>query len=491
MFENYNHLGFRSPYYFKDKSDKICVFTSFNEILKNKGGTYSELDINGVIQVLSRYHCFGNRTLIKDIKRTPWMAKPSPDLSSWDHYKIPSHDQIVESPDKIAQNLERLLENELLSYIHQAKKVGVLLSGGMDSRILAAILHNLQNKHSLNIEITGLTWGMIDSRDVVYAKTIADLLNWNWKHFELSAENLKENISVTAAHGCEISPLHLHAMPKVRDFAQDFDCIVAASYGDSIGRGEYSGRHISNLKPVEKYVRNWFGLIKNKAFIHYKDSAKRDAKIYRQHYNRRSKIEELEIEKQSQYMRRQLNSCFSIIEEACPVHQIFTDPKTFEYIWSLSHKCRNDVIYEKLLENLNLELLKVPWARTGLKYGTNKGDGDDFKKNHSVYGKWIREDLNSHIAERVLSTHIEKISIFNIESIEKLLEVQQNHFHNTRHTKVDEVLIWIASLSEMIEKYEIMNFDFTSDLQDYFSKTIRTKTEALVYNEICKFRGYY
>src|SRR5690606_40411595 len=95
------------------------------------------------------------------------------------------------------------------------KSIGVLLSGGMDSRIVAGLLQEIKNEAgNPGFDVVAITWGLPSSRDVVYATRIAKLYNWEWKHYPVGLEQLEENIQVCAENGCEYSPIHLHEIGR-------------------------------------------------------------------------------------------------------------------------------------------------------------------------------------------------------------------------------------------------------------------------------------
>ena len=246
MFENYNRLGFLSPYYILS-SDRLVLKSEFANIIQFfKRPRF--LDSTAVIEMISRYHCFADRTLIQGLYRVPWMAKPDITSTGWSFASLPPHDDRVMSEEEVAKILFDKLQLEILTYCEGHSTVGLLLSGGMDSRIVAGVLDYLLRTRQISVNIVATTWGMEDTRDVVYARQIAQRLGWDWVHYPISAEVLLNNIEETAKRGCEYSPVHLHATPQVRDM-EGVDCILAASYGDSVGRAEYSGRHITQLIP--------------------------------------------------------------------------------------------------------------------------------------------------------------------------------------------------------------------------------------------------
>lgn len=491
MFRFYDHLGFMMPYYTISSNGKFKINQTFTESVSNFDDL--KIDIHGVIQILSHYHCFGDRTLIKGLRRTPWLAKPSEDLNSWEYAEIPPHKNLKKPAFEIVQTLKNHLENELLVFLEGKKKVGVLLSGGMDSRVLAAMLSMVKEKHQLPLTIVGLTWGISESRDVKYGQKIARKLNWDWKYFNLGPENLIEDIEVTAAHGCEFSPLHLHAMPNVREYAknEDLDCILAASFGDSIGRAEYSGNHVTQLKPVERYVRNWFKLINPDLYKDFSRNAQADARGYRQKYPHGTKLEELEIEKQSQYMRRQLNPCMGVINEVVPVYQLFSAPKTYEFMWSLDPTIRNNQLYEILLKDIMSNLLEIPWARTGKKYLTNEGNPDLFTKDHSFYGDWIRNDLKQITYDKIFSSGLNSLNIFNMEIVEQLWQTNQKYFKNKRHSKVEEIILWLSSLGVMTDEFNIKSEykDRSKRSRTFVLNKVSSKIELVMYKSILSFKN--
>src|SRR5699024_4984617 len=101
-----------------------------------------------------------------------------------------------------------------------------------------------------------------NSRDVVYAKRISELYEWEYIQFDLNAERLLENFYTNLDIGCEMSPVHLHAMKEVA-IDNHSDVILAGTYGDSIGRGRFSGKKIKNLNLKNHMIGNNLGLIKS------------------------------------------------------------------------------------------------------------------------------------------------------------------------------------------------------------------------------------
>lgn len=460
LFEYYNHLGFMNPFYM-EKNDQLIVDNSFENLIKQKNQP-NIIDPVCILELLNTSQTFGDRTMVQDISLTPWMAKPNQDFTSWEYVKnLPKHGHIKASEEEVSNELFSRLRNEVKEYIGNKSNIGILLSGGMDSRIIAVVIKHLQDAAEINVSVIALTWGIEKSRDVVYAEKISELFGWDWKYFELSHENLIENIGVAAKNGALYSPIHLHALPKIREL-KNIDCIIAGSFGDSVGRAEYSGVKVKNLTSSASRMMNKFKMIKNSVYKEYIGKVNDDLEKYHKLFPRQDSYQHYELEKQIHYMRKQLNQCMSVVNQKIPLYQAFTSPDVFGYMWSLSPEIRTDKIYYHILKKYSNELMEIPWARTGCRYLLDNCENpDSYLKNYHNYGKWIREDISSIIKNKVLSSHIESLGLFNMEALQKLLWL--NSYSNNKMLMIDEYLIWIASLSDLIQNYNIKGLDVNNN----------------------------
>src|SRR5699024_7565759 len=125
--------------------------------------------------------------------RAPWLAEYDDKSNAWSYFEIPPHGNKLVDPKEAAITLKDLLYEEVLTFIGSARRVGILLSGGMDSRILAGILRETQFKKDFNGDVIVYNWGVPGSRDVWYSKRIADAYHWEYKYFPLNPDTLREN----------------------------------------------------------------------------------------------------------------------------------------------------------------------------------------------------------------------------------------------------------------------------------------------------------
>lgn len=452
MFKNYNHLGFNNPYYFK-KNGKFVLKFNMSSLL-DEYNSIREIDPVAIIEIMHKTYILGDRTMIKGVSKTPWLAKPNKMNSDWVFSNIANHGQLNFSEEEISHTLFEKLCSELQLYIGKQTQVGILLSGGMDSRMVAGALDYLIKKRKLSpgIMITALTWGNNDSRDVIYAKEIARRLDWKWKHYTVTAKDLLNNITESAIHGCEYSPIDLHAIPQIRDDNPNLEVILAGSYGDSIGRAEYGGWKLKYLKPILNKITNFSGIINQDIFNNSLSSVREDVRVYHNRFPKKGYAQN-EIDYQLHYMRRWLNPCMDLLNEKSKLHQLFTHPDVYGYMWSLNIGNRSDSVYKYMNNYFSTKLDDIPWARTGIPYGQKNGKPDNFKKNHHSYVEIIKTQIFDDIVSLIDSPNLKKLEVFNLKAIKKLVFILRMFPSNNLFFY--DKLILLASISKMASLYKI------------------------------------
>src|SRR5690606_21182118 len=128
-----------NPYWIR-RENKIEFFEDSYELL---GTIRPHFDFVGFVEMINLGYCLGDRTLVRELRRTPWMAKPDSNNTGWDYHVIPVPQEKGHETSNIAAVLFSLLKDELRQYIAGHGTIGVLLTGGMDSRIVACVLNDL------------------------------------------------------------------------------------------------------------------------------------------------------------------------------------------------------------------------------------------------------------------------------------------------------------------------------------------------------------
>ena len=100
-----------------------------------------DLDLIAISEILNNRFILGDRTNIAGISRRPWLSQLNSDTGNWDHYNLKDHDEKYSG--SIPEIFFKHLCDEIKFYVGKKKEVGILLSGGMDSRIVAGCLDYL------------------------------------------------------------------------------------------------------------------------------------------------------------------------------------------------------------------------------------------------------------------------------------------------------------------------------------------------------------
>jgi asparagine synthase (glutamine-hydrolysing) len=331
----------------------------------------------------------------------------------------------------------------------------------LDSRIVAGIVRSLELDDEID-SVSTFTWGVNNSRDVHYARRIAKDFGWEFNHFVLNSDTLKRNIRRAGELGAEFSPLHLHALPEVREHA-DVDLILGGSYGNSIGRAEYSGRHVLELDNIVPYWLNKFGVLKQNVVSTNRKAVYGDAYKYQNRIERSDPVQYREIEQQLHYMRRLLQPCMTHVAEQVPLYQLFTAPRVVELMWGLDPKIRGKTHCVEVLKRLPGGLESIPNAKSGIPPNGDEPVSDDLDSEHHKYGHWLREDLREDVRDLIENSPLNEI--FNEQAVKRLLHVWPRA--STRSTNaIDELVSWLASLSVFIQEYNISVRSTTNNFVD-------------------------
>ncbi|TKJ33547.1 MAG: hypothetical protein CEE38_20530 [Planctomycetes bacterium B3_Pla] len=346
-----------------------------------------------------------------------------------------------------AVQLHELLQNEIASACSQKKNVFVLLSGGLDSRIVGGITSNLIRSGDIVGDLTFVTWGRDDSRDVSYAKKIAELLDHPIIHLDLTSRHLLNNINLAAnTLGCLTSPIHLHRMDWFESVPKE-SIVLAGSYGDSVGRAEYARQHIIELElhnPI-----NRFNLIEQSIFAMGSSQLLGDLEFLHNRSKQEDRYILCEIEMQAHYMRNLIAHTMGIIRNNCDLYQVFTAPSVYSYMWSLHPVLRRNNIYKAILPMINAELACFPWARTNKSLGWKTKHADaHLKKQYHDYHKWISKDLFDVLYSQIDFDALKNIGIFSIPKIKELCSsINKGDYEYLG----PDLFVWFVSLCKFID----------------------------------------
>lgn len=448
--ESSRHL-FQRPFY---RSEGNGWRDDFEQSLREFTGELT-WDPAGVLSAFSFGYPSGNRTLVQEITRQPWMSDPG-ENGSVHLENLPPHGRQWEDQDHVAERLEDLLCREAEEVCKEAPKVYILLSGGLDSRIVAGILQKLRQQDRITSDIIAVTWGPENCRDVIYARYLSEIMGFQWQYAPFDWTHLDYNITnFSTITGGFVSPIHFHRMDWFQDVEKDA-LVLAGSYGDSVGRGEYFGRHLVELEYIKPL--NLFSLFNRGLEAEGVQGIKQDLNQLRSRCGRRHQYALCECELESHYMRNMLaHTMASVINHHCRLYQMFTHPDVYSYVWSLHPCLRDDGIYLRLLRRLDPRLTSMPWARTAraLEGPTVSISKEKLVKNFHDYKKWVSGPIYRKYGDYVDPKWFVDTGLFERKSVERLCGWIKNKFELYDLVPYDRWL-WLISFRKTVELMEKM-----------------------------------
>lgn len=408
-------------------------------------------DTAALLGIVGRNYATGDRTLVQEVVRQPWLAAADGETLR----PVPPHGRFWLEPREAAAELRARLRREAEAACRGAKRIFLLLSGGLDSRIVAGVLAELHREGRLESRPIGVTWGLEDSRDVAYGREVARLLDFEWRHLPLTEDHLEQNIRREAPMlGAPVSPLHLHRMAWLRQI-EPGDRVLAASFGDSIGRAEFCGVHLLALPGYRAIAR--FGLLRPEVVA---DGAARIAADLAALHGRDPGAPahaRLEWEQMAFYMRNQLADAMAASAPPGALVQLFTAPEVYSFIWSLHPAARGDDLYFTLLESLAADLARLPWARTNRAVrGRTVGARPELRPSFHRYAQWTSGPLLDRIAAAADPVRLESTGLFDAGAVRRLVAaVREDPDARGRDSlQIHERLAWLASIGHLLDRLE-------------------------------------
>jgi asparagine synthase (glutamine-hydrolysing) len=160
------------PVYFGAFSGGALVASS-PELFKRHPAIHLSFDPSGLIGLLMTTHSLGGRTLFREVRRAQagHMLRWSPETGFLEasHYQIPEHVEMFDTPlPEVVDSVDGVLDRAVRSALPATGgQTGMLLSGGLDSRMLAGYLHRQSR------QVQALTLGVRDDFEVQCARAVA------------------------------------------------------------------------------------------------------------------------------------------------------------------------------------------------------------------------------------------------------------------------------------------------------------------------------
>ena len=452
--------GFCPYYYRNEETGQVMVGETADEMIDSIPKDRREIDPVACLGLFNFNYPLGDRTLIEGLKRIPWHSTLNGSGMIERNPPIPHGHRLAE-PTEIATSLLDCLQEEISTYLDGHKRVWILLSGGLDSRITVGVVKKIQNDFSADIH--AVTWGMENSRDVVYARQIAERFGWEWHHLHYDEKTLWENLRIAAEWGGgEVAGIHLHCEEQLGNLVSLEDVVIASSWGDSIGRAEFSGHHLLHITIPPIVNKYW--LIHRSLFEDCLRLAAADRQLAWCTEPDWSKHVITELDNQENYMRRMISHAMNYIRRFCHLEQTFTGERTVKTMWSYSPICRQAEVYFLLLKKLDPLLCELPWARTGVAPNGNVEKDDSLKTTYHEWGRWLRQGRHKDLKNLICDSGLPSLGIFNMSQVRQCYNFwKRQPVHSVGRT---EVILQLAGIELLRRRFELAAPGDRTDLFD-------------------------
>ncbi len=156
----------------------------------------NEIDSQSLDRYLALHFIPGDRTIFTGIKRVLpgerlCISIDKPEPQRYGYYRIPIDKQQRVSDKQLAQKLEEAISSRLIADV----PVGVFLSGGLDSSIVAAIAA----RHNPQIDTFSMGFHSKNHDESVYAKLVSQAIGSNHHHFMFDENSFAKLLPEVAA----------------------------------------------------------------------------------------------------------------------------------------------------------------------------------------------------------------------------------------------------------------------------------------------------
>lgn len=362
--------------------------------------------------------------------------------------------------DHYADELAGLLRKAVQRRIKGENRFGVLLSGGLDSRLIAVFVRELQ------LPLITFTMGEPDSKDVTIAHAVSRELGSSHNFLRLRPEDLiryaPEAVWLTdGMYNCLDSQI-LWIADKLRE---KIDVVLE---GIQLLDGFYHFWEIPLLRDKRRNIRRDIKFIKRIFSPFLQESPIRPMEklrsLFSPDYYRKIKdypwssfyetvlnrpdedwplYDRLDYHFVTQRLRRFTSYGSFLLRSRVEVRSPFLDRELLDFFISLPAKYRSQdkSLYRKILINMAPDLVKIPWERTGLhlEAGTLRFlikkiqqrwaslFKSDFTYSHLVdYSQWLAKDvrIQRFLRDYILGKKALMRGYFQPATLKKILEDQ-------------------------------------------------------------------
>lgn len=364
----------------------------------------------------------------------------------WSEIK-PSNLSFDEAVDKLGELWLKAVEKRF----NPNEKIGISLSGGLDSRAIFAAVNTLYP----DSEGIAYTFGIPNCDDIKIAKQCVSQTKWKHKEFYFTSDNWfepRKDSRVWFSDGMK-SIRHMHGSEFSEEIRKNNSIIIGGVFGDIILR---------------------FSSLQDKDDVHNKRINKELSKLFYKNYSSKDFIMDdfYDIKNCEPFLlmndgRRFSNMGVLNVSDKFSMRLPFFDNKLIEFIYSINDEYRKDnkLYSSMLLKKFPKFFQTIPWSNTGkivgasnnlskLKKLLNKIKRIPYKfgllndKEFVDYPKWISEKKVNNTLKKLLNYNGSLYSKYTDRNFK--IEYLDKNF--IRFRKYDEKILRAATIEIYLQK---------------------------------------
>ena len=222
-----------------------------------------EINREAVLEYFTFHFTLGDKTLFSNVKRLSPSSIMSYDLQNgkfsvekyWDiDLRGKSHGQAqahVEPLEPLYEEFKKIMRKAVERRMFDQEKIGVFLSGGVDSRILAGFASEIAK--ATGKEVITFSTGVKGGIQQRIAKKVADMLGIENISYETPSDIMERYSEEIVRHACGIMGIiDAHNIAILEDVKKRVDVILLGTFG-----GELFGAMLPKVDDVESVVKKY------------------------------------------------------------------------------------------------------------------------------------------------------------------------------------------------------------------------------------------
>ena len=476
-----DHLGLH-PLYYMPSPQEIFAFASGVRALMVHRDLSRSVDRLALAQFLTFDHVLDDRTLLNDVKCLPaasvlTFANGNLTIHSYWRPQYPDH-YPVRSEAEYQEELLPLLRQAVLRRMPGQLMAAILMSGGLDSRVLAALFSEQRKDETIQT----FTFGVPHCDDERYAKEVSTKLGLPHRFYPLQPDYLlsKATQGIRLTDGME-NVVHMHTLPNLNAQAQQAQVMYKGFLGDALIGYGISERHWANyndtdiaqaqfavhqeqgliLFPLEMLDRL---LLPQKEMLYSEEVLSTYAQAMRASQTTQPADQRNYFDLLQRVPRMTINGV-ELVRSQAHVRLPFTDKDLVDFMLTVPPGYRSG---RKIMKDIFIqqfpELAKIPYTETNyplvhcmrealsilngqtrwwLWHHGLRWVATPHKRSYALYNQWLRNELRQWVEDTLLSKRTLERGYFDPATIKTLVvEQMAGQDHYTKLGALISIELW-------------------------------------------------